>query len=236
MATQISAADKLDSSQSRHRFYLLSTYTADKPIVNKQAFAEAYRKISAKGLIVYRNGQTYRILVPLKQIYRKDSANYTSTGQETLKDLSTFLAFYRAEFMQFAGIGFEEKVADDSMQADGKSGFKGDYKGYKKITTDLTRKPRHVSAKLVKLKQTASMVEALKQMDRRIANVGIAITDEMPEQQVFMHGVAEEAGARMTTAKSRMASLNLIIQEVLTGSEDIGLYKDGSVLIEFKKY
>ena len=222
-------------SQNKHRFYLLSTYTPDDVKIDKQKFSDSYRSIAKRGIIVYRNGQSYSVLVPVKSIYLKGSSNYTSNGKQTISDLGKFLSFYDADFMRFTGLAVKEAI-QDSKVPETHSGLKGDYGSNKKIKSDLSRQPRKVSTQLIALKQTSTMVAALRSMSRKMANIGISVTEEIERNSVFNKGVSDKANMAMTSANSRLENASMILQEVSIGSEDLGIYADGAILIEFKKY
>lgn len=234
MTVNIQAASRL-KSPSKHRFYLLSTYTPDDVSVSKQKFSNSYQNISKQGILVYRNGQTYSVLVPVMKIYNKGSANYATNGEKTLRELSQFLAYYDVDFMSFTGISFTEEAHEEAGAA-AVSGLKGDYKKHRGMKTNLSRQPRKIAPRIIALKQTSKMVKAMKTMQKKMLNIGISVTTEIEKNSAFMKGISDNVNSTMSSAKSSLETASMIAQEIAAGSQDLGIYDDGAILIEFKKY
>ena len=225
----------------RHQFFLTSAYTKEDLSIKEEDFSNAYQRIIKQGIIVYRNGQTYSVLVPLERIYKKGTSEYKSGGQEAVKDLVGFLDFYDAEYMSFSGLVFRsEEVKSEEGKEKSTTGLKTDISAgkrvSKKITSDLMRKKIILKPELVKLKQTSRMVSDMRKLNKNFAGIAVSITEEIDKNQALMDGVAIAVNDQIMGMSNKIDVASQIIQEVIDGREDLGAYDNGAILIEFKKF
>ena len=73
-------------------------------------------------------------------------------------------------------------------------------------------------------------------MQKNIANIGISISNEIEKNSVFMKGISDTVNGTVASANSSVETASMIAQEITTGSQDLGIYDHGAILIEFKKY
>lgn len=224
------------SGNKRHQFFLMSTYTKDDAEISRDEFSKLHQRIVKKGIVVYRNGQTYSVLVPLKNIYKKGTSNYKDDGKEAVKDLADFLGFYDVEYMQFTGMVFRPEQVKEKSDKGLKTSYNGAGKEDKKLSSDLKRKNRTLRPELVSLKQTSDMVREMRRVNKSFAGIAVSITEEVDRNQELMHGLAIAVNDQIMDTNNKIEAAATVIQEVVTGKEDLGVYEDGGILIEFKKY
>jgi hypothetical protein len=233
MSTQAIAAKR-----NKHRFFLLTAYTQHEEVINKEKFTSLYNKLVMQGVVVYRNGQTYKVMVPLKQLYRKGTVQYTDKGKVLVSDLSAFLQLYDIELMKVTGYYVEkEKVAEakeEMMEAE--SGLKGDFGKTKVIKSDVQRENRTLDPELVSLKQASRFTSALIEKSPKLEKIDVSVTASYEKNHVFEEGVERKANERMQESSSLFEKLNITANAILAGTDNQKFFEHGAIQIDFKKY
>lgn len=230
----VSCLGKIKSPGSkRHQFFLTSAYTRNDVEINEDEFNKLYQGLAKQGVVVYRNGQTYNILVPLRKIYTTGTSNYKSGGEQIVKDLANFLGLYSVEYMSFTGVMFKS----ESLKEESNKGLKTSYKsGNKAISSDLKRENKILKPELVSLKQTSNMVRDMRKINKSFAGVAVSITDEIDKKQSLMHELAMAVNDQIMRVNNKIEAASILIREVVDGAEDLHAYADGGIMVEFKKF
>lgn len=198
---------------TKNRFFLLSKYTPDKVSIDKAAFAQSHNEIASRGVSVYRNGQTYHVIVPWKSLFITRTDNLTKQGQDTVKYLSQFLGFYRIEYMQLTG--FYPAVPTQNKSGDNS---------------------KTLPANLVAQRQASRLVVAMQKSTPSIARVSISVSDEIIKTPSFISALNEDAIPKIADPGAWFSVLKNSVIEVQDDSQSPTLFNDGGVIIRFKKY
>ncbi len=198
---------------TKNRFFLLSQYTPDEISIDKKAFAQSHKEIASRGVSVYRNGETYYVIVPWKSLFITRTDNLTKQGQDTAKYLSQFLSFYRIEYMQLTG--FYPTVSAQDEPEDNKKSLPGD---------------------LVAQRQASRLVVAMQKSKPSIARVSISVSDEIIKTPSFISALNEDAIPKIADPGAWFSVLKNSVIEVHDESQSPTLFNDGGVIIRFKKY
>lgn len=225
--------------RKKHRYFLLSAYTQQEEVINKETFATLYNKLVMRGIIVYRNGQTYKVLVPLKQLYQRGTVQHTSQGKTVIKELGEFLQLYDIELMKVTGFYMEKDKTTSTtaeMNEANVAGLKGDYNQQAKIKSDVKRQERALDPELVSLKQASRLTEALLESSPKLEKIDVAVTSAYEKNHVFDEGVERKANERMHESSTFAEKLNMTANAILSGTDNQKFYEHGAIQIDFKKY
>lgn len=228
----------LAAKRNKHRFFLLTAYTQPEDIINKEKFTTLYNKLVMRGVVVYRNGQTYKVMVPLKQLYRKGTVQYTEKGKELVSDLSAFLQLYDIELMKVTGYYIEKDKTSEHKEAHQETvtGLKGDFGKEKVIKTEVKREDRTLDPELVSLKQASRLTNALIDKSPKLEKIDVSVTSAYEKNHVFEEGVERKANERMQESSNLFEKLNITANAILAGTENQKYFEHGAIQIDFKKY
>ena len=225
-------AETLAGRSTKNRFYLLSKYTKEEPNINRQEFAQAYNHIAQRGTLVYRNGQTYHVLVPLRELFIKGTDNYAHGGKDLVANLASFLSFYNIEYIKLVGLYHDN--AEPEAPASKNSGLKGDHG--KQVTAKLDKKPRQLPADLVSLRQTSRLVTFLQKTDTQFSRINISVTDEIESHPSFLSQplVLPDNGRETLTPAHLLRALRSKISSGDLEESTEEIFSDGAIMMEFK--
>lgn len=225
-------AQTLAGRSTKNRFYLLSKYTKEDPNIDKNEFIEAYNHIAQKGALVYRNGQTYHVLLPLRELFVKGTDNYVHGGKSFVANLASFLNFYDIEYIKLVGLYHDHTMPE--VPAAKNSGLKGDHG--KQSATQLEKKLRHLPADLVSLKQTSSLVSFLQKTDTKFGRVNISVTDKIEAHPGFLSQplVLPDDNKDTLTPAHLVKALKSKISSGDLEETTAEIYSDGAIMMEFK--
>ena len=219
------------SVTTKSNFFLLSKVTTEDSLISEEDYKKAYDKMIGTGSIFYRNGDKYRLIVPMKNIYLSSTINFSNQGREIAGALADFIGIYNIESMKFTGIYFSEAKERDELSEKVISGFKGDYgKHMASDVVTLSKDRRYLPADLVSLKQASHLADAIQKSNDKVSRVNISVTQSVKKNMVFineLNSIRRESGNQ-----NAIQAVSGVFEEMI----DQNVFSDGAIIIEFKKY
>ena len=209
-AVSLQAAPNAGRS-TKNRFFLLSKYTKNEVNIDEKAFKATHAEIARNGARVYKNGQTYHVLVPWKALYIRGTDNLVNNGDVFVRSLASFLSFYDIEYMKIKG--FYPPVDEH----------------------DASSRPQ-LPADSVAQQQAARLVTKMQHANKRIAKVSISVSDAIQHTPSLINEQHAQNRANTTGPQAWFSELKDSVIVVQDDSRSPTIYDDGGALIEFKKY
>ena len=210
-AMNLQAASNAGRS-TKNRFFLLSKYTKDEVNIDEKAFAATHAEIARNGAKVYRNGQTYHVLVPWKALYIRGTDNLVENGGTFVNNLANFLGFYDIEYMKITGFYPTAKVHEQSGRPE-------------------------LPADSVAQQQAARLVTKMQHANKRVAKVSISVADVILHTPPFINEqYRQQDTSNIVDPQAWFSELRESVIAVQDDSRSPTIYEDGGALIEFKKY
>ena len=113
----LSLASPVQAAKKMREYYIRKEYTPEATHVNKKIYNKVEAAMTKLGVAIYRNGETYQILIPHNVLFNKHSSNFNNNAEKAIAIVKKWLSFYAINEVHYTALYLPEDVGGITNQA-----------------------------------------------------------------------------------------------------------------------